>query len=95
IQQLTKKQRDELLHPLITGEAGWETVSDRDAIRKTFMFKDFGSCFGFMTRVAIVAEKQDHHPEWFNVYNKCEILLSTHDCNGLSLRDIHLAKQID
>jgi 4a-hydroxytetrahydrobiopterin dehydratase len=67
----------------------------RDAITKTFMFEDFSSAFGFMSKTAIIAEKMDHHPEWFNCYNKVVITLSTHDCSGLSLRDINLADEID
>jgi pterin-4a-carbinolamine dehydratase len=67
----------------------------RDAIKKTFKFSDFNEAFGFMTRVALKADKMNHHPEWFNVYNTVSITLSTHDCNGLSERDITLATFID
>ena len=74
---------------------GWEEVDGRDAIRKSFAFGDFNEAFGFMTRIALAAEKADHHPEWFNVYNRVEITLSTHDAGGLSQRDIDLAKVID
>ena len=74
---------------------GWEEVDGRDAIRKSFAFGDFNQAFGFMTRVALAAEKADHHPEWFNVYNRVEIVLSTHDAGGLSRRDVDLAKFID
>ena len=75
---------------------GWqEPASGRDAIHKEFKFKDFNAAFGFMSRVALMAEKMDHHPEWFNVYNKVEITLSTHDAGGLSERDIKLATFID
>ena len=74
---------------------GWIEVDGRDAIYKEFLFKDFNEAFGFMSRIALFAEKQDHHPEWFNVYNKVSITLSTHDCGGLSERDIRLAKAID
>ena len=74
---------------------GWEEVEGRDAIAKSFQFKNFNAAFGFMTRVALHAEKQDHHPEWFNVYNRVDITLSTHDAGGLSERDIRLAKTID
>ena len=69
--------------------------SGRDAIVKEFVFKAFNQVFGFMTRVALVADKMDHHPEWFNVYNKVKILLSSHDVNGLSKRDIRLANHIE
>jgi 4a-hydroxytetrahydrobiopterin dehydratase len=75
--------------------AGWTLVEGRDAIRKSFRFKDFNEAFGFMTRVALLADKADHHPEWSNVYNRVEILLTTHDADGLSTRDVALAKAID
>lgn len=74
---------------------GWSEVKDRDAISKTFVFKDFNEAFGFMTRVALVAEKLDHHPEWFNVYKNVEVTLSTHDAGGLTERDIVLAEAMD
>ena len=67
----------------------------RDAIAKTFTFQDFNEAFGFMARVAIKADKMDHHPEWFNVYNRVEVTLSTHDCQGLSMNDVQLANFID
>jgi len=75
--------------------AGWALVDGRDAVHKTFSFKDFTEAFAFMTRVALKAEKMDHHPEWFNVYNTVKITLSTHDCNGLSQRDVALALFVD
>lgn len=74
---------------------GWSEVSGRDAISKKFVFKDFNEAFGFMTRVALVAEKMDHHPEWFNVYKTVEVTLSTHDAGGLTERDIKLAETMD
>ncbi|HEX6979773.1 MAG TPA: 4a-hydroxytetrahydrobiopterin dehydratase [Alphaproteobacteria bacterium] len=74
---------------------GWTVASDRDAIQKEFRFKDFNAAFAFMTRVALMAEKMDHHPEWSNVYNRVHITLSTHDAGGLTERDIRLAKFID
>jgi pterin-4a-carbinolamine dehydratase len=67
--KLTERQREELLGPLLN-DAGWALEDDRDAIKKTFLFKDFNQAFGFMSRVALKAEKMNHHPEWFNVYNK-------------------------
>ena len=70
-------------------------VEGRDAIKKQFLFKDFNEAFGFMTRVALKADKMNHHPEWFNVYNRVEVTLSTHDCQGLSERDIKLATFIE
>ena len=74
---------------------GWTEVEGRDAIAKEFVFKNFNQAFGFMTRVALVAEKMDHHPEWFNVYNKVKVTLSTHSCEGLSPNDIKMAKFMD
>lgn len=74
---------------------GWQEGNGRDAIVKTFVFADFNTAFGFMTRVAIQAEKADHHPEWFNVYNRVEITLTTHDADGLSERDVKLAGFIE
>jgi 4a-hydroxytetrahydrobiopterin dehydratase len=74
---------------------GWSEVAGRDAISKSFRFADFNAAFAFMTRVALAAEKADHHPEWFNVYNRVDITLSTHDAGGLSERDVALAKFID
>lgn len=80
---------------LATRLPGWKIVANRDAIERSFKFADFNAAFGFMTRVALLAEKQDHHPEWFNVWNRVDITLSTHDAGGLSLRDITLAEAID
>jgi 4a-hydroxytetrahydrobiopterin dehydratase len=74
---------------------GWAEVEGRDAIRKTYQFGTFGEAWGFMSQVALLAEKMDHHPEWFNVYSRVEIVLSTHDAGGLSERDIRLARAID
>ena len=74
---------------------GWAQTTDRDAIVKTFKFKNFIDAFGFMSRAAIHAEKLNHHPEWSNVYNKVEVTLITHDVNGLSALDIKLARILD
>jgi len=74
---------------------GWSLVEGRDAIAKTFRFADFNTAFGFMTRVALAAEKLDHHPEWFNVYNRVEVLLATHDVDGVSDLDVTMAKLMD
>jgi 4a-hydroxytetrahydrobiopterin dehydratase len=74
---------------------GWSEVSGRDAISKKFVFADFNEAFGFMTRAALVAEKLDHHPEWFNVYKTVEVTLSTHDAGGVTELDIKLAETMD
>jgi 4a-hydroxytetrahydrobiopterin dehydratase len=74
---------------------GWKVMKDRDAIQKSFVFNDFVEAFGFMSKVAVVSEEMSHHPEWFNVYNKVDVTLSTHDCSGLSQLDIDLARKMD
>jgi 4a-hydroxytetrahydrobiopterin dehydratase len=91
IQKLTSEERSAQLAQL----HGWVAVAGRDAIQRQFKFADFNEAFGFMTRVAIKAQEMDHHPEWSNVYNKVEITLSTHEANGLTERDISLARFID
>ena len=75
--------------------SGWSEVQGRDAISKKFVFKDFNAAFGFMTRAALIAEKLDHHPEWFNVYRTVEVTLSTHDAGGVTELDITLAGAMD
>ncbi len=75
--------------------SGWREVEGRDAMERSFTFKSFTEAFGFMAQVALHAEKMDHHPEWFNVYNRVEITWSTHDCGGLSQLDLDLAGKID
>eukprot|EP01038_Epipyxis_sp_PR26KG_P010097 gene10097-13572_t len=85
--------REESLQPLF--QSGWSVVSGRDAIKKSYKFADFINAFGFMTKCALHAEKLNHHPEWFNVYNNVDVTLSTHDCNGLSKLDIELATIMD
>ncbi|MSO93961.1 MAG: 4a-hydroxytetrahydrobiopterin dehydratase [Rhodospirillales bacterium] len=74
---------------------GWREAEGRDAIRKSLKFKDFKEAFAFMTRVALKAEQMDHHPEWFNVYNKVDITLASHDAGGVTARDVALAMFID
>ena len=75
--------------------SGWIEVSGRDAISKVYKFADFNAAFGFMTRVALKADKMDHHPEWSNVYNKVEVVLTTHDASGVTHKDVALAKFMD
>ena len=74
---------------------GWSAVEGRDAIGKTFRFADFNTTFGWMTRVALVAEKLDHHPEWFNVYNRVDVVLATHDADGVTELDVTLAQAME
>jgi 4a-hydroxytetrahydrobiopterin dehydratase len=89
--KLTEAERSAALAEL----PGWTYDAERDAIRRSFRFEDFTAAFGFMTSVALMAEKADHHPEWFNVYNRVDIELTTHDAGGLSVRDVALARKID
>jgi len=79
----------------VQGLSGWAAVAGRDAIAKTFVFKDFNAAFGFMSRVALKAERMDHHPEWFNVYNRVEVTLATHDAGGVTELDVQLATFMD
>jgi 4a-hydroxytetrahydrobiopterin dehydratase len=90
-QKLTGDARKSALGKL----SGWSETKDRDAISKKFVFADFNAAFGFMTRAALVAEKLDHHPEWFNVYKTVEVTLSTHDAGGLTELDVKLAEAMN
>ncbi len=80
---------------LATALPRWSLVPDRDALHQRWVFSDFNAAFGFITRVALLAEQHQHHPEWSNVWNRVDITLTTHDAGGLSLRDLHLATAID
>ena len=91
IPELDEKSRNVELSKL----SDWQYDADKKGIRRIFKFDDFVSAFGFMSSAAILAEKADHHPEWFNVYSTVDILLTTHDAGGLSQRDIDLAHQLD
>jgi 4a-hydroxytetrahydrobiopterin dehydratase len=91
IKQLSDDERDLALAKLPL----WQLDATRRSISQKFQFADFAEAFGFMTRIAILAEKADHHPEWFNVYNRVEIKLTTHDAGGVSGRDIDLATAIE
>ena len=75
--------------------SGWKAAQGRDAIEKTYKFDDFSQAFGWMSRIALAAEKLDHHPEWFNVYSRVEVLLATHDADGVTDLDVQLAKIMD
>ncbi len=79
----------------LAGLPGWSEVEGRDAIRKSFRFADFNAAFGFMARVALLAEKMDHHPEWFNVYNRVDVTLATHDAGGVTELDVRMARFMD
>lgn len=91
VAKLTESEREALLaaHP------DWSLARDGAAVERTFKFGDFSEAFAFMTRVALYAEKADHHPEWFNVYNRVEITLTTHDADGLSARDVAMVEAIE
>ena len=79
----------------LKGLPGWKEVVGREAIERTFVFRDFNEAFGFMSRAALVAEKNDHHPEWRNGYKTVEVVLATHDANGVTARDVELAKAMN
>jgi 4a-hydroxytetrahydrobiopterin dehydratase len=91
VEQLNEDQRAAALDRL--GE--WDYDEARDALTRSFLFADFSEAFAFMTRVALLAEKMDHHPEWSNVWNRVDILLTTHDAGGLSERDVRMAEAVD
>lgn len=91
--RLTGKDRDAALAPLLA--AGWQMVEGRDAIAKTYVFRNFIEAFGFMTRAALWAERWNHHPEWSNIYKTVEVTLTSHDVEGLSARDVKLAAKMD
>ena len=90
-ERLSPEMRKSALRELL----GWKEVAGRDAIERTFVFKDFNEAFGFMSRAALVAEKNDHHPEWRNVYKTVEVVLATHDAGGVTQRDVELAKAMN
>ncbi|WP_299852484.1 4a-hydroxytetrahydrobiopterin dehydratase [uncultured Roseovarius sp.] len=92
-ERLSDTARKTMLEPLL--ETGWVLDETRDAIEKEFKFKDFVEAMGFMTCAAIWAEKWNHHPEWFNVYSRVKVTLTTHDVNGLSTLDVKLARKMD
>jgi 4a-hydroxytetrahydrobiopterin dehydratase len=93
-ERLTAAERTEHLPAL--GATGWGAAPEsRDAIRKVFLFADFSEAWGFMARAALAAEKMNHHPEWFNVWRRVDVTLSTHDAGGLTMLDIRLARRID
>ena len=91
VEQLSEEERKTWLSAL----PEWSLCRDGNAIERTFEFGDFSAAFAFMTRVALIAEKRDHHPEWFNVYNTVEVTLTTHDAGGVTQKDIDLASKMD
>lgn len=90
-QRLSSSERKEALETL----SGWKEAEEGKVLKKTYTFRTFSEAFSFMTRVALFAEKVNHHPEWTNVYNKVHVILSTHDCDGISAKDITLAHKMD
>ncbi len=92
---MVEKLSDEARAAGLAALPGWREVEGRVAIVRSFTFKSFNEAFGFMAQVALHAEKMDHHPEWFNVYNRVDVTLSTHDCGGLSQKDLDLAAKIE
>ena len=92
---MTAKLSGKARSDALAGLTQWKEVPGRDAIQRSLRFADFSQAFAFMTRVALAAEKADHHPEWSNVYNRVDIVLSTHDAGGLSEKDVALARFVD
>jgi 4a-hydroxytetrahydrobiopterin dehydratase len=93
--KMTQRLTGEARKSALAGLPGWTEVGGRDAIARTFVFKDFNEAFGFMSRAALVAEKHDHHPEWRNVYKTVEVVLATHDAGGVTAKDVELAKAMN
>jgi 4a-hydroxytetrahydrobiopterin dehydratase len=93
--KMTERLTGEMRKSALAELPGWTEVGGRDAIAKTFVFKDFNEAFGFMSRAALVAEKHDHHPEWRNVYKTVEVVLATHDAGGVTRKDIELARAMN
>jgi 4a-hydroxytetrahydrobiopterin dehydratase len=92
---VTERLSAEMRKSALKGLPSWKEVEGREAIERTFVFRDFNEAFGFMSRAALVAEKNDHHPEWRNVYKTVEVVLATHDAGGVTLRDVELAKAMN
>ena len=92
---MAEKLSDQQIAESLSDLSGWQKAHDRDAITKTFKFKDFSQAFGWMVRAALQAEKINHHPEWFNVWNRVEVTLTTHDAGGVTRLDLELAAQMN
>jgi 4a-hydroxytetrahydrobiopterin dehydratase len=92
---MEKMLESQYIESFIKKNKGWKLMEGRSAFQKSFLFSDFNQAFGFMTRVALVAEQINHHPEWFNVYNRVDVVLSTHDAGGITNLDIKMAEKMD
>jgi 4a-hydroxytetrahydrobiopterin dehydratase len=92
---MEKESQSQYCESFLEQNKNWQRVEGRDAITRSFKFKDFNAAFGFMTRVALAAEKMNHHPEWFNVYNRVDVVLTTHDTGGVSALDLKMAQTMD
>ena len=92
---MREKLSPERVEQVLSELAGWSRVDGREAITKAFRFADFSAAWSFMSRAALLAEKMDHHPEWSNVYNRVEVVLSTHDAGGITEADVKLARAMD
>ena len=92
---MKKLKQSQDIESFIAKNTGWKKVQGREALQKSFSFADFNEAFGFMSRVALKAEKMDHHPEWFNVYNRVDVTLATHDAGGITDLDLELASFMD
>lgn len=92
---MAEKLSDAALDKALADLPGWRRAEDRHAISKSFSFTDFNAAFGWMTRIALIAEKMDHHPEWFNVYKSVDVTLATHDAGGVSEKDLAMARAMD
>lgn len=92
---MAKLKKSQYIESFLKKNTGWKKVARRSALQKTFLFSNFNEAFGFMTRVAMVAEQMNHHPEWFNVYNRVDVTLSTHDAGGITDLDFKLAEFMD
>ena len=92
---MKKANKSQDVESFLKKNRGWKKAKDRAAIQKTFKFEDFSAAFAFMTRVALAAERSNHHPEWFNVYNKVEVTLTTHDAGGVTAKDLDLAREME
>jgi 4a-hydroxytetrahydrobiopterin dehydratase len=94
-ERMSEKLDDAARAEALAGLAGWRTLTERDALARDYVFTDFSAAFGFMARVALIADKMNHHPEWSNLYNRVAVVLTTHDAGGVTARDVELAREMD